>query len=142
MLPWLLLEFLEDAHRRGVLRQAGAAYQFRHIELQRQLAYRLRGNRRCKMVAAFAVGAAAEEENFYFANPSLAPLTCHGSRAVLTRTPGEPPKAEPGARGGGGCSGSRLDSHTRPDPAVGPRLGSSECPFEKPTVLQTLPALL
>ena len=37
-LPWKLLEFLEDAHRRGVLRQAGAVYQFRHIELQRQLA--------------------------------------------------------------------------------------------------------
>jgi hypothetical protein len=37
-LPWKLLEFLEDAHRRGVLRQAGAVYQFWHVELQRQLA--------------------------------------------------------------------------------------------------------
>jgi hypothetical protein len=39
-LPWPLMDFLEDAHRRGVLRQAGAMYQFRHIDLQRQLAAR------------------------------------------------------------------------------------------------------
>jgi hypothetical protein len=39
-LPWPLMGFLEDAHRRGVLRQAGAVYQFRHIELQRRLARR------------------------------------------------------------------------------------------------------
>ena len=37
-LPWSLMSFLSDAHRRGVLRQAGAVYQFRHIELQRRLA--------------------------------------------------------------------------------------------------------
>ena len=37
-LPWSLMGFLEDAHKRGVLRQAGAVYQFRHIELQRRLA--------------------------------------------------------------------------------------------------------
>jgi hypothetical protein len=39
-LPWQLMGFLADAHRRGVLRQAGAVYQFRHIELQRRLANR------------------------------------------------------------------------------------------------------
>jgi hypothetical protein len=39
-LPWSLMSFLEDAHQRGVLRQVGAVYQFRHIELQRQLATR------------------------------------------------------------------------------------------------------
>jgi hypothetical protein len=39
-LPWPLMSFLADAHRRGVLRQAGAAYQFRHIELQHRLATR------------------------------------------------------------------------------------------------------
>jgi hypothetical protein len=33
--------FLEDAHRnRGVLRQVGAVYEFRHLELQRHLASR------------------------------------------------------------------------------------------------------
>jgi MFS family permease len=39
-LPWRLMAFLADAHRRGVLRQAGAVYQFRHIELQHRLASR------------------------------------------------------------------------------------------------------
>ncbi len=39
-LPWRLMAFLADAHRRGVLRQAGAVYQFRHIELQHLLANR------------------------------------------------------------------------------------------------------
>ena len=39
-LPWPLMAFLADAHRRGVLRQAGAVYQFRHIELQHRLAER------------------------------------------------------------------------------------------------------
>jgi hypothetical protein len=38
--PWHLLSFLEDAHKRGVLRQSGAAYQFRHLELQHRLATR------------------------------------------------------------------------------------------------------
>ncbi|WP_435217981.1 NACHT domain-containing protein [Streptomyces sp. bgisy034] len=38
-LPWRLMAFLADAHQhRGVLRQSGAAYQFRHVELQRRLA--------------------------------------------------------------------------------------------------------
>lgn len=39
-LPWPLMAFLADAHQRGVLRQAGATYQFRHLELQRRLATR------------------------------------------------------------------------------------------------------
>jgi hypothetical protein len=38
--PWSLMDFLADAHRRGVLRQSGAVYQFRHIELQHRLANR------------------------------------------------------------------------------------------------------
>ncbi|NGO70738.1 hypothetical protein G5C65_20760, partial [Streptomyces sp. SB3404] len=37
-LPWRLMEFLRDAHRRGVLRQAGGVYRFRHIELRNRLA--------------------------------------------------------------------------------------------------------
>ncbi|WP_405891240.1 hypothetical protein OG427_37160 [Streptomyces sp. NBC_00133] len=37
-LPWRLMRFLDDAHRRGVLRQAGAVYQFRHARLQDHLA--------------------------------------------------------------------------------------------------------
>lgn len=40
-LPWRLMAFLADAHeRRGVLRQVGATYQFRHVELQHRLAER------------------------------------------------------------------------------------------------------
>ncbi|MFD9393511.1 NACHT domain-containing protein [Streptomyces sp. NPDC060000] len=37
-LPWRLMAFLDEAHTRGVLRQAGAVYQFRHARLQEQLA--------------------------------------------------------------------------------------------------------
>jgi hypothetical protein len=39
-LPWSLIDFLGHAHSRGVLRQVGAVYQFRHIELQHRLATR------------------------------------------------------------------------------------------------------
>jgi hypothetical protein len=39
-LPWRLMRFLADAHQRGVLRQFGGSYQFRHLELQRRLALR------------------------------------------------------------------------------------------------------
>ncbi|MFE9883332.1 NACHT domain-containing protein [Streptomyces sp. NPDC005784] len=39
--PWCFMSFLADAHeKRGVLRQAGAVYQYRHIDLQRHLAGR------------------------------------------------------------------------------------------------------
>ncbi|MFE0178780.1 tetratricopeptide repeat protein [Streptomyces sp. NPDC059002] len=37
--PRDLMAFLEDARTRGVLRQVGAVYQFRHINLQRHLAW-------------------------------------------------------------------------------------------------------
>jgi hypothetical protein len=37
-LPWSVADFLEDAYRRGVLRQAGAVYQFRHARLHDHLA--------------------------------------------------------------------------------------------------------
>lgn len=33
-LPWAITTFLDDAYHRGVLRQAGAVYQFRHARLQ------------------------------------------------------------------------------------------------------------
>lgn len=36
-LPWALPAFFDDAYRRGLLRQAGAVYQFRHARLQAQL---------------------------------------------------------------------------------------------------------
>ncbi|PRY34858.1 NACHT domain-containing protein [Umezawaea tangerina] len=37
-LPWRLMAFLRDAHRRGVLRQAGPVHQFRHARLRDRLA--------------------------------------------------------------------------------------------------------
>ncbi|RSO09912.1 hypothetical protein DMH26_00550 [Streptomyces sp. WAC 05379] len=37
--PWNVVAFLDDAHRhRGVLRQVGSVYQYRHVDLQRHLA--------------------------------------------------------------------------------------------------------
>ncbi|SDW30521.1 NACHT domain-containing protein [Amycolatopsis xylanica] len=36
-LPWALTTFLDDAYQRGVLRQVGAVYQFRHARLQHHL---------------------------------------------------------------------------------------------------------
>lgn len=36
-LPWRLLRFLEDAHDRGVLRQSGVVYQFRHASVREHL---------------------------------------------------------------------------------------------------------
>jgi len=37
-LPFGFMAFLDDAHRRGVLRQVGAVYEFRHARLQERLA--------------------------------------------------------------------------------------------------------
>ena len=37
-LPVRIVSFLDDAHRRGVLRQVGATYQFRHLRLRQHLA--------------------------------------------------------------------------------------------------------
>lgn len=42
-LPWRLIAFLDDACQRGVLRQAGAVYQFRHAQLQNHLTEPRRG---------------------------------------------------------------------------------------------------
>jgi hypothetical protein len=38
--PWRFMHFLDNAYRRTVLRQSGATYQFRHLELQKRLARR------------------------------------------------------------------------------------------------------
>jgi hypothetical protein len=55
-LPWPLMGFLADAHQRGVLRQAGAVYQFRHINLQHRLVTRhadqVRGTRQRRTESA------------------------------------------------------------------------------------------
>lgn len=47
-MPWRVMTFLEDAHRRGVLRQAGAFHQFRHAQLQDHFARpKDEGDRQC-----------------------------------------------------------------------------------------------
>lgn len=38
--PLRLMAFLDDAHRRGLLRASGPAYEFRHVRLQERLARR------------------------------------------------------------------------------------------------------
>jgi hypothetical protein len=55
-LPWRLMAFLIDVHQRGVLRQAGAVYQFQHIELQRRLANRDAKERQANLPAAATEG--------------------------------------------------------------------------------------
>lgn len=37
-LPWRIMTFLDEAHCRGVLRQSGAHYEFRHLRMQQRLA--------------------------------------------------------------------------------------------------------
>jgi len=39
--PWRFGRFLDDAHQKTVLRQAGASYEFRHVILRDRLAARL-----------------------------------------------------------------------------------------------------
>ncbi|MFC4068365.1 NACHT domain-containing protein [Actinoplanes subglobosus] len=46
--PLSLMTFLDDAHRRGVLRQAGAVYEFRHDALRRYLLSSGTGGRRAR----------------------------------------------------------------------------------------------
>lgn len=42
LMPWRMMSFLLDAHRRGALRQVGAVYEFRHVRLRERLAARHR----------------------------------------------------------------------------------------------------
>ncbi|MFE7621106.1 helix-turn-helix domain-containing protein [Streptomyces sp. NPDC057496] len=56
-LPWDTVAFLDDAYRRGVLRRAGAVYQFRHIRLQHHLARSYREHQRKYAPARFGAGA-------------------------------------------------------------------------------------
>ncbi|MFI6523856.1 XRE family transcriptional regulator [Streptomyces uncialis] len=52
-LPWNTAAFLDDAYRRGVLRQTGAVYQFRHSRLQHHLADSFRRHHRGYTPAKF-----------------------------------------------------------------------------------------
>lgn len=52
-LPWDPAAFLDDAYHRGVLRQTGAVYQFRHVRLQHHLARMFRSRHRDFAPATF-----------------------------------------------------------------------------------------
>ncbi|HWU09811.1 MAG TPA: helix-turn-helix transcriptional regulator [Streptomyces sp.] len=52
-LPWDPAAFLDDAYHRGVLRQTGAVYQFRHVRLQHHLGRTYRGRHRNFAPATF-----------------------------------------------------------------------------------------
>ncbi|GAA0674233.1 NACHT domain-containing protein [Kitasatospora atroaurantiaca] len=53
-LPWNMVTFLDDAYRKGVLRQTGAVYQFRHIRLQHHLGHSFRQQQSNYAPARFA----------------------------------------------------------------------------------------
>jgi hypothetical protein len=54
--PWDLRHFLDDAHKKTVLRQVGAAYEFRHVTLRDRLAFRLRQEQRAASPPAASGG--------------------------------------------------------------------------------------
>jgi hypothetical protein len=57
LMPWRMMGFLVDAHRRGALRQVGAVYEFRHVRLQERLAApHGRWSRRLDALARHVVG--------------------------------------------------------------------------------------
>ncbi len=74
-LPWSVMDFLDDAHRRGVLRRAGQVYQFRHIELQHRLANR-------------GIQASSKELSCTSRGGPLVPLRAVGRRAGGVLPPG------------------------------------------------------
>lgn len=59
--PWRFKHFLDEAYRLTVLRQSGAAYQFRHIELQRRLASRYESSQNKPVAGDTGAGAPAPE---------------------------------------------------------------------------------
>jgi len=64
--PWQLMRFLKDAHKKTVLRQVGANYQFRHEYLQRHLADP-------NWTRAIPVGTAGSDPDQPSAEPTTAP---------------------------------------------------------------------
>ncbi len=62
-LPWRLYAFLDDAHRRGVLRQAGTSWRFRHAIVQDHLAREERVGRLRSLAAGGHAEASARLAN-------------------------------------------------------------------------------
>lgn len=66
-LPWNTVAFLDDAYQRGVLRQTGAVYQFRHSRLQHHLGDNYRRHHTAYTPAHF---------------PAPAPVAAHGDETT------------------------------------------------------------
>jgi hypothetical protein len=76
--PWRFKHFLEEAYELTVLRQSGASYQFRHIELQKRLAAQFRDEEGKRRVPTGPT--------------SAAPRTRRANRAVPTSEPAQEPR--------------------------------------------------
>ncbi|MBT2450986.1 NACHT domain-containing protein [Streptomyces sp. ISL-43] len=77
-IPWKLVEFLDDAHRLGVLRQFGATYRFRHARLQDRLAGA--ADQRAPGSAPAGAGAGAGHP---WAGPAVRPVARAATMLVL-----------------------------------------------------------
>jgi hypothetical protein len=54
VMPWRVMNFLADAHDRGVLRRVGSVYQFRHVRIKESLASRASSLRNGNMHVSFS----------------------------------------------------------------------------------------
>jgi hypothetical protein len=81
-IPLRLMAFLEDSHARGVLRQVGPTYQFRHIELQHRLASRIGTNASPSWLQQEALAARRHEHRL---NTDLRPFKPLGDKRTLNR---------------------------------------------------------
>jgi hypothetical protein len=74
-MPWRLMSFLADAHRRGALRQVGAVYEFRHVRLQQRLAAgRVRWPGRLEAMAGRVLGEQITESIVQVVHRASAPF--------------------------------------------------------------------
>jgi hypothetical protein len=85
--PWRFKHFLEEAYELTVLRQSGASYQFRHIELQKRLAARFREGQDNRRVPTGPPSAAPRAREANQTVPSSAPAQEPGPIATLGALP-------------------------------------------------------
>jgi hypothetical protein len=82
-LPWSLMAFLDDAHMRGVMRQVGAVYQFRHVELQHRLVTRVADPQSTAIPAYAYIGESGRDEIDFPDHTSTAPVAISTSEPPL-----------------------------------------------------------
>ena len=76
-LPWDTAAFLDDAYQRGVLRQTGAVYQFRHIRLQHHLGHAFRRQSPNYKAATFTTPGTAAADPTAHETPLVPPSQRH-----------------------------------------------------------------